>query len=82
MSTPYAGRVGREAVFYRIVVRGRIGQPLVGPAEGMRLEAHGDNTALVGGIVDQSQLRGVISWLSDLGVEIVSVNPLDEPAGG
>jgi hypothetical protein len=48
----------------------------------MRLEAHGDNTALVGGIVDQSQLRGVISWLSDLGVEIVSVNPLDEPAGG
>jgi hypothetical protein len=30
-------------------------------------------------LVDQAQLRGALSFLHDLGVEIVSVNPADEP---
>jgi hypothetical protein len=82
MPKRYAGRTGRTAVRYKIVIRGTIRQPLIGPVEGMRLEPAGEDTALVGDIVDQAQLRGAIAWLSDLGIEIVSVNPLDQPAEG
>ena len=32
---------------------------------------------LAGDLVDQAQLQGVLSWLTKLGVEIVSVNPAD-----
>ena len=80
MGKPFATRTGRTAVRYRIVIRGTIGQPLIGPVEGMRLESDGEDAALVGDIVDQAQLQGVIGWLRDLGVEIVSINPLGEHA--
>jgi hypothetical protein len=80
MPQRHASRAGRTAVPYRIVIRGTIGEPLVGPVEGMRLECLGDEAELAGDIVDQAQLRGVLDWLSDLGVEIVSVNPVREPA--
>lgn len=32
-------------------------------------------------VVDQAQLRGVLGWLGDLGVETVSMNPLRCRAG-
>ncbi len=64
---------------YRIVIRGTIVQPLVGPLTGMTSEADGDESVIVGDIVDQAQLRGVIGWLTDLGVEIVSINPAPAP---
>jgi hypothetical protein len=76
MSKHYAGRTGQTAVRYRIVVRGTSGQLPVGPLECMTMEPEGENTALVGEIVDQAQLQGVLTWLSDLGIEIVSVNPV------
>ena len=75
MPERHASRAGRTAVPYRIVIRGTIAEPLVGPLEGMRLECLGEEAEVVGDIVDQAQLRGVLDWLSDLGVEIVSVNP-------
>jgi hypothetical protein len=81
MPKRYAARTGQTAVCYGIVIRGTIGQPLVGPLEGMTVEAAGEESVLVGDIVDQAQLQGVVSWLSDLGIEIVSINPLDRPAG-
>ena len=80
MSRRYATRTGRIAIGYRIVFRGTIPQPLVGPLEGMSIEVVGDESVLVGDIVDQAQLQGVISWLSDLGIEIVSINALGAPA--
>lgn len=79
MPNRYAARTGRTAVRYRIIIRGTIGQPLVGPLEGMTVEDVGEESVLVGDIVDQAQLQGVVSWLSDLGVEIVSFNPLGGP---
>ena len=80
MSKHYAGRTGQTAVRYRIVVRGTSEQLPVGPLECMTMEAEGENCVLVGDIVDQAQLQGVLKWLSDLGIEIVSVNPIGEPA--
>jgi hypothetical protein len=76
MRKRYAARTGTSAVGYRIVVRGTIREPPVGPLEGMRIEVTGEESVLVGDVVDQAQLQGLIGWLSDLGVEIVSINPL------
>jgi hypothetical protein len=79
MQQRFAARSGRQAAVYRIVVRGEIVRPLVGPLEDMRVEVAGGECVLTGELVDQAQLRGALSFLHDLGVEIVSVNPADEP---
>ena len=57
---------------------GELAEPLVGPLEGMTVEDPGDESVLTGDLVDQAQLQGVLSWLTTLGVEIVSVNPADD----
>lgn len=80
MEQRFAARSGRQAAVYRIVVRGEIAWPLVGPLEGMSVETSGAESVLTGRLVDQAHLRGALSLLHDLGVEIVSVNPADEPA--
>jgi hypothetical protein len=79
MQQRFAARSGRQAAVYRIVVRGELARSLVGPLEGMSVEADGGETVLTGELVDQAQLRGALSFLNDLGLEIVSVNPADEP---
>ena len=81
MSKRFAGRTGRIDVRYRIVIRGQIDEPLVGPLEGMSVELAGDESVLTGDLVDQAQLQGALSWLNYLGIEIVSVNPVDDEAG-
>ena len=82
MPKRYASRIGEGAVPHRIVIRGALAEPLVGPLAGMRVEAAGDETVLVGDIVDQAQLHGVLVGLSDLGVEIVSLHALEEESEG
>ena len=79
MQQRFAARSGRQAAVYRIVVRGEIVRPLVGPLEDMSVELRGGECVLTGELVDQAQLRGALGFLHDLGVEIVSVNPADEP---
>ena len=44
----------------------------------MTVEVVGEESVLAGDLVDQAQLQGVLSWLTTLGVEIVSVNPADD----
>jgi hypothetical protein len=80
MAKRYARRVGAVAVPYRIVTRGSIERPLEGPFERITIEsAEGDTVVLLVEIVDQAQLQGALRWLSDLGIEVLSVNPLEEP---
>ena len=78
MSKLFARRSGHGRVPYRIVIRGELSEPLVGALEGMTVEVDGDESVLAGDIVDQAQLQGVLSWLTGLGIEIVSVNPADD----
>jgi hypothetical protein len=80
MGKRFAGRIGHNDVRYRIVIRGEIGEPLVGPLEGTSVELAGDESVLTVDLVDQAQLQGALSWLNDLGIEIVSVNPVDDEA--
>lgn len=79
MQQRFAARSGRQAAVYRIVVRGELARPLVGPLEGMSVSVEGDESVITGELVDQAHLRGALSFLHDLGLEIVSVNPADEP---
>ena len=78
MPERFAARSGRSAAWYRIVIRGELGV-LAGPLEAMSVELAGAESVLTGEVADQAQLRGVLSSLHDLGIEIVSVNPADEP---
>ena len=77
MPARYAARVGQAAARYAIRIRGTIRTPLAGPLERMSVERVGDESLIVGEVADQAALQGVLRWLWDLGIEIVSFNPLD-----
>lgn len=65
-----------QSTTYRICVRGRVTERLGSALEGMRLEAGAAETAFTGEIRDQSQLYGLLDRVRDLGLELVSVQPL------
>lgn len=59
---------------YRIVVRGEISRPFVGPLEGVVVEKVDDESTLVVEVVDQAHLHGVLRSLEDRRIEVVSLN--------
>jgi hypothetical protein len=61
---------------YRITVRGRLSGRFAPAFDGLAVEPRADVTGLVGDIVDQAQLFGVLERVRDLGLELVSVEPL------
>lgn len=61
---------------YEFVLRGEIGDRFGLVFEGMRLEHADGLTVLTGAVLDQAQLHGVIERSSELGLELISVNPL------
>jgi hypothetical protein len=65
---------------YRIVVRGELSQRYAPAFEGMTVTAGDGQTAIVGPVIDQAHLHGLLSRLGDLGIELISVNPILEPA--
>jgi pimeloyl-ACP methyl ester carboxylesterase len=67
---------------YELVVRGEIGDHFALVFDGFRLERVGGDTVLAGPVVDQAHLHGVIGRIHELGIELVSVNPLPPPTKG
>lgn len=65
-----------QPTMYRICIRGRVSERLAAALEGMRLEAGPTDTAFAGEIRDQSQLYGLLDRVRDLGLQLVSVQPL------
>ena len=61
---------------YRIVIRGRLSERFASAFAGMRLETNGATSSLVGEVVDQSQLFGLLEHIRSLGLELISVEPL------
>ena len=61
------------ATTYRITVRGTLSEHFAANFDGMRAEPADSGTALVGDMIDQSQLYGLLNRLRDLGVELVRV---------
>ena len=64
---------------YELVLRGEIGDHFALVFDGLRLERIGGDTVLTGPVVDQAHLHGVIGRIHELGIELVSVNPVNEP---
>ena len=62
---------------YRVVVRGRLGSCFASAFEELELESQGGETSLTGWFADQAQLHGLLDRLRDLGIPIVSVNPVE-----
>jgi hypothetical protein len=67
---------------YRIVFRGELGDQFQERFGGMALERKNGSTVLTGDVRDQAQLIGFVERGQELGVELVSVEPLDGPSLG
>jgi hypothetical protein len=64
---------------YELVLRGEIGDRFGALFGGMRLERVAGRTVLTGAVRDQAHLHGLIEQVQELGLELVSVNPLPRP---
>jgi hypothetical protein len=62
---------------YRVVVRGRLGEHLSCAFEQFELDSHHGESSLTGTFADQAQLHGLLDRLRDLGIQLISVNPVD-----
>jgi hypothetical protein len=66
-----------------ITIRGRLSDRVVAGFDGMTLVQHRGSTELVGQLVDQAQLHGMLTRIRDLGLELESVLVLDaDPTTG
>jgi hypothetical protein len=65
---------------YLIVVRGELSERFSTAFEGMDVVAADGKTAITGPVTDQAHLHGLLDRISDLGLELVSVNAADESA--
>lgn len=57
----------------RIRIRGRLSERLASAFEGMTLVPGTTGSELVGAVVDQAQLHGVLARIRDLGLELESL---------
>jgi hypothetical protein len=64
------------AATYELVLRGEIGDHFAVLFEGMRLTRTAGTTIVTGPVRDQAHLHGLIERIQELGLELVSVNPI------
>ena len=67
-----------EPTIYEICVRGRLTERMAASLEGMTLLAGGVNAVFTGEVKDQPQLYGLLDRVLNLGLELISVQPLPE----
>jgi hypothetical protein len=63
---------------YRLVVKGELSPHAASAFAGMTRSVEEGETLLVGEVRDQSELHGLLQRVSDLGLELVSVTPVDK----
>jgi hypothetical protein len=73
---------GTDTTCYKIVVRGELSEHFAPGFEGMDLKVESGRTVLVGEVVDQSHLHGLIYRIRDFGLELLSVEVLSESEEG
>jgi hypothetical protein len=67
-----------DLVRYRVVIRGRLGEHLADAFGPLELDPRPGQTSLTGTFTDQAQLHGLLDQLRDLGIHLISVNPVDQ----
>ena len=65
---------------YRFVVRGGQADRLADLIDGIEIRADGDTEVITGGIVDQAHLRGVLDAMTDLGLQLVTLERIGPAA--
>jgi hypothetical protein len=61
---------------YEVVVKGRLSPTLLSAIDGFKAIRKGDgSTHLVGWIIDQSRMHGLLGVLRDLNIELISTSP-------
>jgi len=68
----------RKGTIYRIVVRSELGERYASAFEGMRMETQEGQTILIGEVVDQPHLYGILERINGLGLELLSVQAMPE----
>ena len=63
---------------YRVVIRGRLGTHLACVFDQLELDQRPGQASLTGNFTDQAQLHGLLDQLRDLGIHLISVNPVDQ----
>ncbi len=73
--------LGKEIEYYQIKVRGHLDPKWRGWLDNLCIEHKQDgNTNLIGPLADQAALHGLLNKIRDLGLPLISVNPMD-PTG-
>jgi len=67
-----------DHVLYRVVVRGRFGEHLAAVFDQLEVDPEPGQTSLTGNFADQAQLHGLLDQLRDLGIHLISVNPVNQ----
>ena len=65
---------------YRIVARSELGERYAAAFDGMRMEVKDGETILTGEIVDQAHLLGVLERINGLGLQLLSMQALQDDA--
>jgi hypothetical protein len=65
---------------YRIVVRSELSERYALAFEGMKMETKDGQTILIGEIIDQPHLFGILDRINGLGLQLLSVQLLPEDA--
>jgi hypothetical protein len=68
------------SVSYEIRIRGKVGDSVLASFEDMDASIRPAETVLTGAIVDQAQLHGLLERIQLLGLELVEVRRVPEPA--
>jgi hypothetical protein len=71
----------QRAAIYRLVIRGELGDQFGFLFAGMRMSREDGTTVLTGPVADQAYLAGIIDRTQELGLELISVGPVDDAAG-
>ena len=67
-----------DHVRYRVIIRGRLGDHLASVFDQLEVDPQPGQTTLTGNFADQAQLHGLLNQLGDLGIHLISVNPVDQ----
>jgi hypothetical protein len=65
---------------YRIVVRSELSERYAAAFEGMQMETKDGQTILIGEIIDQPHLYGILDRINGLGLKLLSLQPLPDDA--
>jgi hypothetical protein len=63
---------------YRIVVAGELSDRFAPAFDGMTVHRGAGQTAITGMVLDQPQLHGLLDRVGELGLELVSVNAIED----